>query len=225
MTDAPLPHPGNRQIPLRAPRRPAGAGQRHPGGGEPVFWRKRGRITWWCRLDHRYRNTPLAPGGRWPIMRQQLRDGETGRDRQGAWQAGAGTRTWPRKASKACSFPEPAGQQPPGHLRRPAATSPQCENCSVALTYHSKNSRLMCHHCGYSQPSAGSSAPSAGPRESAAGGLSAPKRCSRSWSGKFPGRRASFAWTQTPRCSAPPTRRCWTAFGHGQKPRSCWAPR
>ncbi len=29
---------------------------------------------------------------------------------------------------------------------------PQCENCSVSLTYHSANGRLMCHHCGYSQP-------------------------------------------------------------------------
>lgn len=28
---------------------------------------------------------------------------------------------------------------------------PMCENCSTALTYHSKNNRLMCHHCGYSQ--------------------------------------------------------------------------
>ncbi len=29
---------------------------------------------------------------------------------------------------------------------------PECENCSVALTYHSRNGRLMCHHCGYSKP-------------------------------------------------------------------------
>ncbi len=29
---------------------------------------------------------------------------------------------------------------------------PTCENCSVALTYHSRNGRLMCHHCGYSIP-------------------------------------------------------------------------
>ena len=29
---------------------------------------------------------------------------------------------------------------------------PTCENCSVALTYHSRNGRLMCHHCGFSQP-------------------------------------------------------------------------
>lgn len=29
---------------------------------------------------------------------------------------------------------------------------PQCRNCSAALTYHSANRRLMCHHCGYSIP-------------------------------------------------------------------------
>jgi len=29
---------------------------------------------------------------------------------------------------------------------------PQCQNCSAALTYHSRNNRLMCHYCGYSQP-------------------------------------------------------------------------
>jgi primosomal protein N' (replication factor Y) len=27
-----------------------------------------------------------------------------------------------------------------------------CETCSLALTYHSANNRLMCHHCGHSQP-------------------------------------------------------------------------
>lgn len=29
---------------------------------------------------------------------------------------------------------------------------PQCVNCSVPLVYHSRNNRLMCHHCGYSIP-------------------------------------------------------------------------
>lgn len=29
---------------------------------------------------------------------------------------------------------------------------PQCKNCTVWLTYHSKNNRLMCHYCGYSEP-------------------------------------------------------------------------
>ena len=28
---------------------------------------------------------------------------------------------------------------------------PGCPNCSVPLVYHSKNSRFMCHHCGYSE--------------------------------------------------------------------------
>jgi primosomal protein N' (replication factor Y) len=27
-----------------------------------------------------------------------------------------------------------------------------CPNCSVSLTYHSANKRLMCHYCGYSSP-------------------------------------------------------------------------
>ena len=28
---------------------------------------------------------------------------------------------------------------------------PECPRCSVPLTYHSANGRLMCHYCGYSQ--------------------------------------------------------------------------
>lgn len=29
---------------------------------------------------------------------------------------------------------------------------PMCPRCSVSLTYHTANGRLMCHHCGYSEP-------------------------------------------------------------------------
>ena len=29
---------------------------------------------------------------------------------------------------------------------------PMCPRCSVSLTYHGANGRLMCHHCGFSQP-------------------------------------------------------------------------
>lgn len=31
-------------------------------------------------------------------------------------------------------------------------TAPTCPNCSVSLTYHAANRRLMCHYCGHSQP-------------------------------------------------------------------------
>lgn len=30
--------------------------------------------------------------------------------------------------------------------------TPRCKNCSVSLSYHSVNRRLMCHYCGYSVP-------------------------------------------------------------------------
>ena len=30
--------------------------------------------------------------------------------------------------------------------------TPECPRCSVRLTYHSANERLMCHYCGHSQP-------------------------------------------------------------------------
>lgn len=29
---------------------------------------------------------------------------------------------------------------------------PECQNCSTALHFHARNGRLMCHHCGYSEP-------------------------------------------------------------------------
>ena len=40
---------------------------------------------------------------------------------------------------------------------------PQCPRCSVAMTYHSANGRLMCHYCGHSQ-SAGETCPECGGR-------------------------------------------------------------
>ena len=40
---------------------------------------------------------------------------------------------------------------------------PGCPRCSVSLTYHSANDRLMCHYCGYSEP-ASASCPECGTR-------------------------------------------------------------
>lgn len=31
-------------------------------------------------------------------------------------------------------------------------TAASCPNCSIAMTYHSANGRLMCHYCGYTRP-------------------------------------------------------------------------
>lgn len=31
-------------------------------------------------------------------------------------------------------------------------TTPECPRCNARLTYHSANERIMCHHCGFSQP-------------------------------------------------------------------------
>ena len=31
-------------------------------------------------------------------------------------------------------------------------TAASCPNCSIAMTYHAANGRLMCHYCGYSRP-------------------------------------------------------------------------
>ena len=55
-----------------------------------------------------------------------------------------------------------AGQQSILYLNRRGASRsvlcpicgnvPTCPNCSVSLTYHSANNRLMCHYCGHSQP-------------------------------------------------------------------------
>ena len=40
---------------------------------------------------------------------------------------------------------------------------PHCPRCSVSLTYHKANHRLMCHYCGYSQPAEDSCPACGGP--------------------------------------------------------------
>ncbi len=37
-------------------------------------------------------------------------------------------------------------------LCRSCGESPECQNCSISLTYHRREHRLVCHYCGYSAP-------------------------------------------------------------------------
>jgi primosomal protein N' (replication factor Y) len=37
-------------------------------------------------------------------------------------------------------------------LCRSCGASVQCENCSIALTFHKRRDRLVCHYCGYARP-------------------------------------------------------------------------
>ena len=70
--------------------------------------------------------------------------------------------TFSRYLSKAIADTASAGKQTILFLNRRGNSrslvcvdcreTPQCPRCSARLTYHSANSRLMCHYCGYSQP-------------------------------------------------------------------------
>ena len=98
-------------------------------------------------LPQRYQNTPL-PATILADMRGQLREGDPSRIS--------------RQLLEELQLNLSRGEQSiliinrRGSARMAACVEcghiPTCENCSVALTYHSRNGRLMCHHCGYSQP-------------------------------------------------------------------------
>ena len=98
-------------------------------------------------LPHRYQNTPL-PATILADMRGQLREGDPSRIS--------------RQLLEELQLNLSRGEQSILFINRRGSARmatcidcghiPTCENCSVALTYHSRNGRLMCHHCGYSQP-------------------------------------------------------------------------
>ena len=98
-------------------------------------------------LPQRYQNTPL-PATILADMRGQLREGDPSRiSRQLLEELQQNL----SRGEQSILFINRRGSARMatcidcGHI-------PTCENCSVALTYHSRNGRLMCHHCGYSQP-------------------------------------------------------------------------
>ena len=98
-------------------------------------------------LPQRYQNTPL-PATILADMRGQLREGDPSRIS--------------RQLLEELQLNLIRGEQSILFINRRGSARmatcidcghiPTCENCSVALTYHSRNGRLMCHHCGYSQP-------------------------------------------------------------------------
>lgn len=99
------------------------------------------------RLDHRYNEKPL-PRVEIVDMKEELRTGNGG--------------VISSALANALSQTMERGEQAILFLNRRGANRmvscgecgqvPTCPRCSVHLTYHSSNRRLMCHYCGYSEP-------------------------------------------------------------------------
>lgn len=83
-----------------------------------------------------------------------------------------------------------------------------CPNCSVSLTYHSFNRRLMCHHCGHSQrldercPECGGTLKYVG---------AGTQKLEQELGELFPASACS-AWIRTPWPPPAATTCCWSAF-------------
>lgn len=113
---------------------------------ESFYFAKQGKYTL-LQLKHRYQDTPL-PDTMLADMRSSLKHGEDA-------QIGSTLR-------QALQETLDNGEQSilfinrRGNSRMATCVEcgyiPMCTNCTSALTYHSKNNRLMCHHCGYSIP-------------------------------------------------------------------------
>ncbi|MFR6394478.1 MAG: primosomal protein N' [Oscillospiraceae bacterium] len=139
-----LPCPGYSQIPLRQGGRLAGAGLRHPDGGNGLPCPGGNyRLT----LLRRRFNQNALPGVSLVDMRQELRQGNYT----------SISRPLYEEIQKNLEL----GQQTILFLNRRGNSRqvicpgcgyvPQCPRCSVSLTYHSANRRMMCHYCGYSE--------------------------------------------------------------------------
>ena len=113
---------------------------------ESFYNAKQGKYTL-LQLKHRYQDTPL-PETVIADMRGSLRCGESSQLSTVLQDA---LRETLARGEQSILFLNRRGNSRMatcvdcGHI-------PMCENCSSALTYHSKNNRLMCHHCGFSIP-------------------------------------------------------------------------
>ncbi|MBQ7566032.1 MAG: primosomal protein N' [Oscillospiraceae bacterium] len=98
-------------------------------------------------LPQRYNGKPL-PAAQIADLRQELKDGNSGaissllldRLREGNARGEQAILFLNRRGNSRCLVCVDCGEVP------------QCPRCSVSLTYHSANRRLMCHYCGHSQP-------------------------------------------------------------------------
>lgn len=99
------------------------------------------------RLEHRFRNVPL-PKTVLADMRGRLRQGDPSRISP---ELEDELRENLKNGEQSILFLNRRGA-----ARMAACVEcghvPACVNCSVPLVYHSRNNRLMCHHCGYSVP-------------------------------------------------------------------------
>ena len=113
---------------------------------ETSYYARSGRYQVF-RLDRRY-NEQSLPAVTIADMRQELRAGNDG------------ILSAPLRAELAANLER--GEQSILFLNRRGSArmllcgecgaAPECPRCSVPLTYHSANRRLMCHYCGFSRP-------------------------------------------------------------------------
>ena len=113
---------------------------------ESMYWAQRG-VYHLFTLEERY-NQRALPGVEIVDMKEELRAGNGG--------------SLSRPLLQALEENMARGEQSILFLNRRGANRmvscgecghvPVCPRCSVHLTYHSANGRLMCHYCGHSQP-------------------------------------------------------------------------
>ncbi len=113
---------------------------------ESRFWADRGKYSYF-KLDGRY-NRSEPPKVKTVDMRKELRDGNTS--------------VISRELQTELAENLANGEQSILFINRRGYNTfvscrscgyvEKCPNCSISLTYHIKNNRLMCHYCGYSKP-------------------------------------------------------------------------
>lgn len=113
---------------------------------ESMYAAKRGRYSYF-ELNHRYNNM-LLPSVSIVDMKKELKSGNVGNISQDlAYELAQNI----ERGEQSILFLNRRGANKLVSCGNCGYTY-KCPNCSVSLTYHSANRRLMCHYCGYSRP-------------------------------------------------------------------------